>query len=268
MKLAFAGKGGVGKTTLTAWMADFLARSGEKVWMVDADTALSLGRASGLERSDLPEPLIQRRDLLEERIRVGGGAILNLNPEVGDLPEALSVQLPLSGEAFAGNSPGEKRLLLMGSVSSAGGGCACDCNALLKALLAHLVLDRREWVLVDLEAGVEHLGRGTVAHVDGLVVVSEPSLRALETAAEVGRMAGELGLGKQALVLNRSGEDALARLPALTGLPKHSFALPVLEDLQARQLSSGSVLGLDANSRAKVDELCVNLLNFFSNPAK
>ncbi|GFM38617.1 ATP-binding protein [Desulfovibrio psychrotolerans] len=203
MKLAVAGKGGVGKTTLTAWLADYLARSGQTVWMVDADTALSLGQASGLSRDQLPEPLAGRRDLIEQRIRAGG-TMLNLNPDVGDLPESLFVPVPLGGPALPGCTAGEKRLLVMGGLTAAGGGCACEANALLKALLAHLVLERREWVLVDLEAGVEHLGRGTVAHADGVIVVSEPSYRGLETAAEVGRMAAGLGLEQQLLVLNRA----------------------------------------------------------------
>lgn len=94
MKLAFAGKGGAGKTTLTAWTADYLARHGHNVWLIDADTALSLGRASGLARTDLPAPLINRHDIIMERISSG---LINLTPDVEDLPEALSVAVPLGG---------------------------------------------------------------------------------------------------------------------------------------------------------------------------
>lgn len=239
MKIAFAGKGGVGKTSLAAWTADYLARQGKNVWMVDADTALSLGQASGLAPDQLPEPLIRREDLVRERIHEGG--FLNLNPDVGDLPETLAVDVPLAGDPLEGVTPGRKRLIVMGAVTNAGGGCACDANALLKALLAHIVMDRDEWVLVDLEAGVEHLGRGTVTHVDGLVVVSEPSMRSLQTGAEVGRMASDLGLENQALVINRyqSGEP-----PKLDGLPEWSMTIPTMEGLMARQMSDSSVLGL------------------------
>ena len=259
MKLAFAGKGGVGKTTLTAWTADYLARTGRTVWMVDADTALSLGQASGLGHAELPESLSRREDLIRERI---GAGMLSLTPEVGDLPESLSVDLPLSGPALPGHEPGRKRLLVMGAVASADGGCACEANALLKALLAHLVLDRSEWVLVDLEAGVEHLGRGTVAHVDGLVVVSEPSYRGLETAAEVGRMGADLGLERQILVLNRTDAATdLAALPNLPGLPGRRTAFPPLPSLAARQLTSPSVLGLSEQER--VDAFVADMLAGF-----
>lgn len=237
--MAFAGKGGVGKTSVCAWMADLLARQGNNVWLVDADTALSLGQASGLAPDDLPLPLVQRKDLIRERIHEGG--FLNLNPEVGDLPEELAVDLPLGGPPEDGVKPGRKRLLVMGAVTNAGGGCACDANALLKALLAHVVMDRKEWVLVDLEAGVEHLGRGTVAHVDGLVVVSEPSMRSLQTAAEVARMARELGLTRQALVLNRHHGG---KPPAIDGLPGQQITFPMLPGLAERQMTDASVLGL------------------------
>jgi len=239
MKIAFAGKGGVGKTSIAAWTADYLARQGKNVWLVDADTALSLGQASGLKLDQLPEPLITREDLVRERIHEGG--FLNLNPEVGDLPESLAVDVPLGIPSNNGTKPGRKRLIVMGAVTNAGGGCACDANALLKAVLAHIVMERDEWVLVDLEAGVEHLGRGTVVHVDGLVVVSEPSMRSLQTGAEVGRMASDLGLNNQALVINRylGGEP-----PKLDGLPEWSMTIPPMDGLIERQMKDSSVLGL------------------------
>lgn len=279
MKIAFAGKGGAGKTTITAWLADHLARRGENVWLVDADTALSLGQASGLDPADLPVPLAAREDLIRERI---GKGYMSLNPDVSDLPMQLSVPLPLGGPVAAGATPGQKRLLVMGTVPGAAGGCACAANTLLKAVLAHLIVDgggsgsngngrdnhKRDWVLVDMEAGVEHLGRGTVQSVDALVVVSEPSLRALSTGAEVARLARELGISRQVLALNRAQEgDAPPNLPGLAGLPTHGqdiLRVPLLEGLRRRQLTSGSVLGLPED--ALIDGFCAKLVEALAAP--
>ncbi|MFP4110533.1 MAG: AAA family ATPase [Desulfonatronovibrio sp.] len=254
MKLAFAGKGGVGKTTITAWLGDYLARRGHDVLMVDADTALSLGQACGLSAADLPQALVLRKDLIQERIGTG---MMNLNPQVADLPAELAVDLPLEGEVKAGTRPGRKRLLVMGTVTAAGGGCACEANSLLKALLRHLVVDTGGWVLVDLEAGVEHLGRGTVANVDGLVVVSEPSMRGLQAAASIGGLASNLGLVRQVLVLNRFLHEDFK--PSLKGLPDLAAAIPPLSGLLRRQLYSASVLGLPEQDQ--IDELLKRLMD-------
>lgn len=260
LKLAVAGKGGVGKTTLAAWLGDYLARRGHTVWMVDADTALSLGQASGLPAESLPEALITRRDLVEERIRHGGGALLDLNPRVADLLDELYVTLPVP--ECGDKTTGEKRLLVMGALANAGGGCACDGNALLKAVLAHLILDRREWLVADMEAGVEHLGRGTVASVDALIVVAEPSFRALETASRISAMGLDLGLTRQVLVLNRATPEDLLRLPSGGELlPAGRLALPFVEELRNVQLLSPSVLDLGPEARELVDAAMAELLN-------
>ncbi len=253
MKIALAGKGGAGKTTIAAWLGDHLARLGKNVWLVDADTALSLGQASGLEPADMPVALAAREDLVRQRI---GQGMLHLTPDVADLPEALSVPLPLGGPAYPGCAAGAKCLLVMGTVPGAGGGCACAANTLLKAVLAELVLARGECVLVDLEAGVEHLGRGTVQSVDALIVVSEPSLRALNTGAEVARMGRDLGIPRQVLALNRS--TGSAPLPKLPGLPETVLRVPRLAGLEERQLTSGSVLGLPEDGL--VGRFCAELL--------
>ncbi len=259
MKIAVSGKGGVGKTTIVALLGEYLAQNGKSVWLVDADTSLSLGQACGLERSQIPEPIASREDLLTERIYPSNSTIMDLNPRVSDLPQTLSV--PLKVSASTNEALGSKNLLVMGAVQ-AGGGCACAANALLKALLSHLVLEREEWVLVDMEAGVEHLGRGTVSHVDHLLVISEPSMRALETAAEVGRMGKELGLTKQVLILNSAEKDMLEHLPNLEGLPEKVLLMPVLQSLKKRQLHSPSVMNLEEDAKtiaAFFDELYSHL---------
>ena len=169
---------------------------------------------------------------------------------MADLPERLS--LDLDG----------LRLLVMGTVAGAGGGCACAANAVLKALLAHLFLRPDQWVLVDLEAGVEHLGRGTVASADGLIVVSEPSLRGLSAAASIGAMARDLGLTRQALVLNRCNEPP--ELPDLPGLPPLVARLPVFASLAARQLTNASVL--DLPERDSIDAALATVLDALTHP--
>lgn len=242
MKLAVAGKGGVGKTTLTAWMGDYLARCGRETWLVDADTALSLGSALGLAPQHIPPPLVLDETLIRERV---GSGFINLSPEVSDLPERLRVRL------------GNLSLLVMGSVAGAGGGCACEANALLKTLLAHLLLERTQCLIVDLEAGVEHLGRGTVAAVDGLIVVAEPSWRSLTVAAQIAGLAAELGLVRQALVLNRAPEGTT--LPDIPGLPPLAASFPLLASLSQRQLTSPSVLQL--SQRDSIDQGCRAVLN-------
>ncbi len=227
MKLAVAGKGGVGKTSLTAWLGDYLARKGEEVMLLDADTALSLGQALGLEEHDIPTPLIQNKGLIKERV---GEGFFQINPKVDDLPDRLSKQV------------GNLRLMVMGTISDAGSGCACSPNALVKAMLAHLIVKNQQWIIVDLEAGVEHLGRGTVEYVDGLIVVSEPSIRALQTAARISVLARQMGLDRQVLILNRASSDFV--LPDIKGLPPLTAVIPVLPSLASRQLESSSVLDL------------------------
>ena len=245
MKLAVAGKGGVGKTSLTVWLADYLARRGEEVWLVDADTALSLGQALGLPESEVPPPLILQKDLIHERV---GEGFVHLNPAVDDLPERLAKKV------------GDLHLLVMGTITNAGGGCACSPNALLKALLAHLIMERSQWVIVDLEAGVEHLGRGTIQAVDGLVVVSEPSARGLQTAVRISSLAREMGLTRQALVINRAPADF--QMPDLDGLPPLTATIPILPSLTARQLTASSVL--DLAERDQLDEIAAKVISALS----
>jgi CO dehydrogenase maturation factor len=224
------------------WLGDYLARRGEDVWLVDADTSLSLGPALGLSSDDVPAPLVQKRRLIEER--VGTGGFINMNPRVDDLIPSLAKDVR------------NMHLLVMGTIAGAGGGCGCAPNALLKAMLAHLILQTEQWILVDLEAGVEHLGRGTISSVDGLVVVSEPSVRGLQTASQISRYAADLGLKNQALVLNRA--DASFSLPDSIPLPSLAASFPPYASLQKQQQTTSSVLDLPEGG--EIDALCASVL--------
>jgi CO dehydrogenase maturation factor len=242
MKLAVAGKGGVGKTTLAAWLGDYLNRNNKDVWLIDADTSISLGPALGLSMDEVPTPLVNNKKLIQER--VGTGVFINLNPDVDDLPQKLAKDIR------------GMKLLVMGTIAGAGAGCGCAPNALLKALLAYMILRSSQWLIVDLEAGVEHLGRGTISSVNGLIVVSEPSIRGLQTASNISRLARDLGLNKQVLVLNRASEDFI--LPKNLSLPPLVAKIPHLESLAQRQQTDPCVL--DLPERDKIDQVCIKVL--------
>jgi CO dehydrogenase maturation factor len=188
MKLAISGKGGVGKTTLTVLMAREALAMGLKTLVIDADPDANLAMSLGL--SEEITPLADLRDLIAER--TGGEAgLIKLNPRVDDIPERYSV-----------NKDGV-RLMVLGAIRRGGAGCACPESAFLRALLGHLLLERDEIVVIDMEAGIEHLGRGTAQAVDALLVVVEPDKRSLATAGSILTLAHEIGLGRVFAVANK-----------------------------------------------------------------
>jgi CO dehydrogenase maturation factor len=205
MKIAVTGKGGVGKTTLTALLARAAAAQGRRVFAIDADPNPNLAIALGFP--SCPTPLLELKSLLQERL----GALdsfFRLNPKVDDIPEEFAVEKD------------GIRLLVLGGVREGGAGCACPQNTLLKALLQHLILERHDWILVDFEAGLEHLGRATARGVDAMVVVLEADRAALETGLRIHRLAGEIGITRVYAVGNklREPDEAVwlqSKLPAI-----------------------------------------------------
>ncbi len=195
MKIAITGKGGVGKSTIVALMSRILRDAGQKVLAVDADPDMNLATILGISAEGYEiTPIIELKELIAERTgtEVGKPApFFSMNPKVDDIPEKYWV-------AYQGI-----RLLTMGTVKSGGGGCACPENAFLKQLLSHLVLQRTEWVLVDMEAGIEHLGRATAMGVDEMIVVVEPSRASLETAHRVKKLADDVKIKKLRLIGNK-----------------------------------------------------------------
>lgn len=201
-KIAVAGKGGVGKTTLSALLAYVLAAAGESVYAIDADPNPTLGQALGFPPESLARlvPIVEMKDLIQERTgaRPGeSGAYFRLNPRVEDIPSRFSV-------SHRGIS-----LLEMGEVRGAGAGCVCPENSLVRALVTHLLLRERQSVLLDMVAGLEHLGRGTASAVDVMYIVVEPGQRSLTVAADIAAMARDLGIPRLWAVANkiRSPED-------------------------------------------------------------
>ncbi len=214
MKIAISGKGGVGKTTLTALLAQAYADAGRQVLAVDADPSPCLAGALGFppQVRDRLRPIAEMDDLIEERTGARPGMVggfFSLNPRVDDLPERFSV-------VHRG-----VRLLEMGAVDVGGSGCICPESALLKALFTHLLLRRDQVLLLDMYAGVEHLGRATVDFVDAMLVVTEPTRRSLGTAAQIRKLAQDIGLSRLYLVGNKvRNEDEVRFLKAESpGLP-------------------------------------------------
>ena len=197
MKIAISGKGGVGKSTVAGTLSLLWAVAGRRVLAVDADPDANLASALGLPpglRARV-RTIAQERGLIEERTGAKVrqfGQMFKLNPEVADIAERYAVR-------HAGVD-----LLVLGAVRHAAGGCACPESVLLKSLVLHLVLQPGDTVVLDMEAGIEHLGRGTAMGVDLMMAVVEPGRRSLETAHRIRRMAGDLGIRRFGVVLNKS----------------------------------------------------------------
>ena len=199
MKIAVSGKGGVGKTTLSALMVRHLAGQGKKVLAVDADPNANLGIALGMPDAESVTPIVEMRDLIKERTgaKAGSyGSYFKLNPKVDDIPD----KYVLTRDGV--------RLVVMGTIRKGGRGCACPENALLKALVNHLLLERDEAVVMDMEAGVEHLGRGTAAAVDKLLIVVEPGRRSIGTAGRIADLARDVGIKSVGMVANKVHADS------------------------------------------------------------
>jgi CO dehydrogenase maturation factor len=185
MKIAVTGKGGVGKTTISAALCYAFAEKGYKVVAIDADPDANLASALGFPENVNITPISELKDLIEERTGAKpgtSGGFFKLNPKVDDLPEKLWVE-------YNG-----VRLMLMGTVKKGGSGCVCPESVLLKSLLQHLVLFRKEVVIMDMEAGIEHLGRATARAVDHFIVVVEPGMRSIETALKIKELADDIGI--------------------------------------------------------------------------
>jgi CO dehydrogenase maturation factor len=184
MKLAVSGKGGVGKTTFSALLARTLSDQGMKVLAIDADPDANLAAALGIADADKVTPIAEMKELIFERTGAQPGTIggfFKLNPKVDDIPDTLSVRLD------------NIKLMRLGSVKKGGAGCLCPESTLLKALVTHVVLGRDEVVIMDMEAGIEHLGRATAQAVDKLIVVVEPGRRSIDTAEHIRRLAPKSG---------------------------------------------------------------------------
>jgi len=196
MKIAVTGKGGVGKTTFSAVLARLYAEEGRKVLAVDVDPDANLGLALGFSAEEVNAitPVSKMDELIAERTgseKDGMGKFFKINPKVDDIPDR-----------FAKEKNGVK-FLVMGTVELGGGGCVCPEHVVIKRLISHMVIQRDEVVIMDMEAGIEHLGRGTAGMVDRFIVVVEPGARSLQTYHLVKKLALDLGVRQVSVVGNK-----------------------------------------------------------------
>ncbi|MBS3757115.1 MAG: AAA family ATPase [Desulfobacterales bacterium] len=247
MKVAISGKGGVGKTTFAALMIRAFNENNKKVLAIDADPDANLASAVGITDAASITPISEMKNLVYERTEAKPGAVgafFKLNPKVDDLPDALSAKFE------------NIKLMRLGGVPKGGGGCICPESALLRALITHIVLSRDEMVIMDMEAGIEHLGRATAKSVDRLMVVVEPGRRSIDTATHIRSLAGEIGLDAISLVGNKirskKDEDYLK-----TYLPDFDFLgfLPYDDPLIEADLNGISPYDVASESKKKVIEM-------------
>jgi CO dehydrogenase maturation factor len=206
MKIAVAGKGGVGKTTVAGTIARLLGRDGLKILAVDADPSFTLWSAIGIQADVAKKivPLTRNEELVNERLKIKGAesysGFFKLNPRVDDLVSK-----------FAVKGPDNVNLLVAGTVDTGGSGCMCPSATLLKALMRHLILGTDEAFVMDMDAGIENLGRGTTRGIDALVVVSEPGRRSLEILARIKSLAQDIDVGEIFAVGNKiaSSDDEM-----------------------------------------------------------
>jgi CO dehydrogenase maturation factor len=200
MKLAISGKGGVGKTLIAGTLSRLFAKDGFKVLAIDNDSAMNLSYTLGIDENTKTKivPISKMKEMITERTSVAGAdsGVYNINPEVSDIPDRFKV-----------DGPDGLQLLVLGGIEQPETGCLCPENALIRKLLYNLLVKRDEVVIVDFEAGLEHLGRGTAKGIDVMIVVTEPSQKSLDLCFKIIELSKKLGVLNIFLVANKVIND-------------------------------------------------------------
>ena len=253
MKIAISGKGGVGKTLLSALLCEEFVQSGYSVIAIDADPDANLAATLNFPHLEDITPISELSNVIEERTGARPGqaaAFFKLNPKVDDLPEKYSLQ------------HNGIRLMVMGRIKKGGTGCYCPEGVLLQALLTHLLVQRDEVVILDMEAGIEHLARGTARAVDRLIIVVEPGRLSIDTAHRISKLAEDIGLENIAVVGNkiRGRQDKEQLAAKLVGFNLLGF-IPYDRAVVEAEMANLSVLDASPLVNREVSNIYQSLLS-------
>lgn len=259
MKIAITGKGGVGKTTLASTLAVILSKK-YKVYAIDADPDMNLAGSLGIHKPITP--ISKMKDLIKERTGAEPGSsfgeVFKMNPTISDLPESLSTDY---------DHKGRLKILVMGTVDKGGDGCVCPASVMLKAILRNLIIKKDEIVILDMEAGIEHLGRRTAEAVDVMIIVVEPGLKSLETASRIKKLSTDIGIQKVVAVINKVAsqmeEEFVAEklkemdVDVLGSIPRDEMV--VISDMEGLPLANYP----DSAAFESIAQIAENILNHY-----
>ena len=255
MKVAVAGKGGVGKTLIAGGLASGFAARGLKTIAIDADSSPNLALTLGLSALESRKivPVSENKELVESKTGTGYSGVYRLSFTVDDIVRDYAVSTPFNVS-----------LIVMGTVKAMESGCMCAPNAVIRAILRHLIVERDEAVVLDLEAGVEHIGRGTARQVDALLIVVDSNLKSLEIAKHIYDLAAKAGMKNLYLVgnrvMNHMQEDAIRGFAKKNGLPLLAFIPFDSKVTDADMLGETPLQHKEIEAVRAIDNICESLL--------